>query len=401
MVKDAARRDWTVRLGVSRGPWRGLRVGRYPFGLLLLATALLAVGVLLIQSMASVGELYQQSDEVRFSAHLKKLAVAGPMMVLGALVRPRFLRRSAFAIYLGSLVLLALVPLIGIELNNAKRWIATPIGFDLQPSELAKVALIIVLARVLHQSHLRRAREWVKPIVLALVPMAMVAAQPDLGTALTVVPITVGLLYLAGGDGRWIVGMATLCILLGLTAWRFEWVQDYQLRRIETWAASFAADDLIAARNGPAFHVYHARVSIGNGGLEGTGLGEGVASRAAHLPERESDSIFCVAAEEFGFVGTTALLAVYLGLVVGLLRLGAALRERFSRFVVSGVALYFAAHLFINTGVNLGLLPMTGLTLPLLSTGGSSLLTSFLALGLAFGLAAREEPSLDPDAFRT
>ena len=400
MVKDSARRDWSARYGGRRGPFRGLRWDRYPFGLLFLAGCLLTVGVLLIYSMSGVGELYQQDDEVRFAAHLKKLAVALPMLAVGALVRPSFLRKQAYLIYAGSILLLALVPFIGVELNNAKRWIPTPIGFDLQPSELAKIALIVVLARALHRRRMERLTDWLRPALLALLPMAMVAAQPDLGTALTVVPVTVGLLYLAGGNGRLIAGLATAGLTLGLCAWQFEWIQDYQLRRVETWASSFEADDLIASRNGPAFHVYHARVSIGNGGLTGTGLGEGVASRAAHLPERESDSIFCVAAEEFGFVGATLLLTVYLALVIGLLRVGGGLRERFSRLVVQGIALYFAAHLFINAGVNLGLLPMTGLTLPLLSTGGSSLLTTFLALGLALGLAARVEPTLSEDAFR-
>lgn len=399
-MKDAARRDWSARYGPRRGILGGIRWDRYPFGLLLLSLGLLGVGVLLIQSMSAVGELYEQSDEVRFVDHVKKLVVAAPMLVVGLLVRPRFLRKQAYWIYAAAIGLLALVPFIGIELNNAKRWIPTPIGFDLQPSEPAKLALIVVLARVLHRRHLHSLSEWFKPCLLALLPMAMVAAQPDLGTALTVVPVTVGLLYLAGGDGRLITGLGLAALVLGVSAWQYEWVQDYQIRRIDTWASSFAAEDLIASRNGPAFHVYHARVSIGNGGLDGTGLGEGVASRAAHLPERESDSIFCVAAEEFGFFGTTLLLGAYLALVIGLLRVAAGLRERFSRFVISGIALYFAAHLFINTGVNLGLIPMTGLTLPLLSTGGSSLLTSFLALGLALGLAARVEPSLDEDAFK-
>ncbi|MEO0651609.1 MAG: FtsW/RodA/SpoVE family cell cycle protein [Planctomycetota bacterium] len=400
-MRNAARRDWSARLGARRGLFSGVRWDRYPFGLMVLAAALLCVGVVLIHSMSLVGERYSQADEIRFGGHLQKLVVAAPMLLIGGLVRPSFLRKQAYTIYVGSILFLALVPFIGIELNNAKRWIPTPVGFLLQPSEFAKLGLIIVLARVLHRRHLHSVSEWVRPALLAALPMVMVAAQPDLGTALTVVPITVGMLYLAGGDGRWIVGLGLAGATLALCAWQFEWVQDYQLRRIDTWAASFEAEDLIRERNGPAFHVYHARVSIGNGGLWGTGLGAGVASRAAHLPERESDSIFCVAAEEFGFSGAVVLLGAYLGLVVGLLGLGAGLRERFSRFVVQGVALYFAAHLFINTGVNLGLVPMTGLTLPLLSTGGSSLMTTFGALGLAFGLAARVEPSLDEDAFRS
>ena len=125
-----------------------------------------------------------------------------------------------------------------------------------------------------------------------------------------------------------------------------------------------------------------------------------MANEAGHLPERESDSIFAVIAEEGGFFGATALVFLYVGLASMLLLAAGRTRERFSRLVVGGVALYFAAHFFIHVGVNIGLVPMTGLTLPLVSTGGSSLLTSFLALGLALGLSARYEPSLDRDAFR-
>ncbi|QDU69026.1 FtsW/RodA/SpoVE family cell cycle protein [Engelhardtia mirabilis] len=398
-MRNAARRDWSARRAVPRGLLHGLRLNHFPFGLLLLALGLFAVGLTFIHSMASVDELFQR-DEVSFDSHVKKVVVALPMLVLGALVRPRFLRKHAWTLYAVAIVMLLLVPLVGEERNNARRWIPTPIGFDLQPSELAKLALIVVLARVLHRNRLARLRDWVKPAALALLPMVLVAAQPDLGTAMTIVPVTLGMLYLAGGSGRLISVTVGIVVLVGLSAWKFEWVQDYQLRRIETWAASFDSGALVEGRNGPAFHVYHARVSIGNGGLEGTGLGEGVSSRAGHLPERESDSIFCVVAEELGFARTTLFLACYAALIAGLLRTAAGIRERFTRFVVAGVGLYFAAHFFVNVGVNLGLVPMTGLTLPLLSTGGSSLLTTFLALGLALGLAAQEEPSLDEDAFR-
>jgi rod shape determining protein RodA len=400
-VRDAARRDWTARLAPGRGPFAGIRWQHYPFGLLCLALGLLALGVLVIRSMAQVDDLFLRDDDVSFDAHLRKVIVALPMLVLGLTVRPRFLRRQAFVLYAGAILLLLLVPLIGEERNNARRWIPTPVGFDLQPSELAKLALIVALARVLHRRRLARWSEWLWPAALALLPMALVATQPDLGTALTIVPVTLGLCYLAGADGRFIGGLLLLGVGLGAAAWKYEWIEDYQLRRVETWVASFDSPALIAGRSGAAFHVYHARVAIGNGGLGGTGLGEGVASRAAHLPERESDSIFCVVAEEFGFLGTSLFLLAYLTLIAGLLRTAAGLRERFSRFVVGGVALYFGAHFFVNTGVNLGLLPMTGLTLPLLSTGGSSLLTTCLALGLACGLAAREAPSLDEDAFRS
>jgi rod shape determining protein RodA len=163
---------------------------------------------------------------------------------------------------------------------------------------------------------------------------------------------------------------------------------------------SFGAHDLVEARTGPAFHSYHARLAIGNGGWTGQGIGQGIANEAGHLPERECDSVFAVVAEELGLVGSTVVLVLY-GLLIALMMGSASsLRDRFSRLAVGGIALYFAAHLCINVSVNLGLLPLTGLTLPLFSTGGSSLLVTFLMLGLALGLCAHREPSLDEDSFK-
>jgi rod shape determining protein RodA len=367
--------------------------------LLAVALMLLGIGLLFVGAMADVDVRYDR-DGIRFEAHLKKLAVTLPLIALGMLVRPRWLRKNAWAFYVGALVLLALVPVLGEERNNARRWIPTPV-FDLQPSEVAKLALILVLARALYRRRLKRVSEWTLPVALALVPMVVVAAQPDLGTAMTIVPVTLGMLYLAGADGRVLSAVVAGVAVLGLSAWKLEWVQEYQLRRIDTWAASFDPEHLREDKNGDAFHVYHAQVAIGNGGWLGTGLGRGIANQAGHLPERESDSIFAVIAEEGGFFGAGALIVLYALLVVLILADAGHIRERFSRLVVGGIGLYFASHFLVNAGVNLGLLPMTGLTLPLLSTGGSSLLVTFLSLGLALGLSANAEPSLDEDAFRS
>jgi rod shape determining protein RodA len=398
-MKAKAGKRWEATIARPRGLLDGVRWERYPFGVLTLALLLLGVGMTVVHSLASVDELFQR-DDVHFDAHLKKFATAAPFFLAGLFLRPRFVRKHAWLVYAGALVLLVLVPVIGEERNNARRWIPTPIGFDIQPSEFAKVALVVVLARVLHVRRMTALSHWLLVGGLALVPMAMVMAQPDLGTALTLVPLSVGMAYLAGGSARVIAGVVAAAIALGTCAWQFEWIQDYQLRRIETWAATYEPQALIADRNGASFHVYHARVCIGNGGFEGRGLGEGLASRAAFLPERESDSIFCVIAEEGGFVMATLFVATYSGFVVLLLATAARIRERFTRLVVGGVAIYFAAQFFVNAGVNLGLVPMTGLTMPLLSTGGSSMLATALALGLALGFAAQEQPALDEDAFR-
>lgn len=367
---------------------------------LLVGFVLVGVGLLFLQEMSLADELHSR-EGVSLDAHLKKLLVASPCLLVGILARPRFLRRHAWLFYGGSLALLAAVPFIGDERNNARRWIETPV-FDIQPSEFAKLALILVLARVLHRNRLASVGEWFQPTFLALVPMGLVALQPDLGTAMTMVPVTLGMMYLAGARGAVLVVLMALGLGAGLSAWQFQvGVKDYQLERIDTWYESLEAQPLIDGKQGPAYHAYQARVAPGNGGLLGTGLGKGVANATGVLPERESDSIFSVIAEEAGFVGGAAVLLLYTLLVVLLMAGAAEVRDRFTRLVVGGVAIYFGAHVFVHVSVNLGLLPMTGLTLPLISTGGSSLLVSLMALGLAVGLSANQEPSLDGDAFRS
>jgi len=379
----------------TRVPWEKVEWTGF-----LLAALLVSTGILFVWQMAA-SDIEFGRDGIRFMGHVKKLAVAMPAFFLGFFVRPRWLRRHAWLFYGGAIALLFLVPVIGEERNNARRWIPIPgLGFDLQPSELAKIGLIVILAQALYRNRLQNLSDWFLPGALALLPMGLVVAQPDLGTALTIVPVTLGMCWLAGAPRRTMFFIVAVGFLVGTVAWQQEWVQGYQKKRIDTWLASFEKTELVDNKNGSAFHAYQSRVGIGNGGFLGTGLGLGVANEAGHLPERESDSIFAVIAEEGGFFGATALVLLYVGMASMLLLAAGRTRERFSRLVVGGVALYFAAHFFINIGVNLGLLPMTGLTLPLISTGGSSLLTSFLALGLGLGLSARYEPSLDRDAFR-
>ncbi len=375
----------------------GVRWGEVDWHILATALALLGIGLIFLSAMAESGA-GSGRGAIDFGNHLEKLAVSLPAIALGFLLRPRWLRSQAWLIYSACIGLLLLVPIIGEERNNARRWIPTP-AFDLQPSELAKIAVIVMLGRVLHRNRLKRAEDWWGPLIVALLPMGLVALQPDLGTALTMVPVTLGMLYLAGARasviGRFVGGVA----LLGVLAFQFDWVHGYQAERIDTWLESYEAQDLIEGRRGGAFHRFQASVSIGEGGMYGKGLGRGIANETGYLPERDSDSIFAVIAGESGFLGSASLLLLYTVLVLLMMGRASTMRDRFSRLVVGGIAIYFGAHMFINVAVNLGLLPMTGLTLPLFSTGGSSLLASFTALGLALGLASHQEPLLDGDAF--
>ncbi|MEO7094893.1 MAG: FtsW/RodA/SpoVE family cell cycle protein, partial [Polyangiales bacterium] len=378
---------------------RGVRWANLDWHVLLLAALLLSIGLAFISAMSAAEETYGRSD-IRFFDHVRKMLVAAPAFLLGLAARPRWLRRNALAAWVVAVLLLVLVFVLGDSRNGSRRWI--DLGpFDLQPSELAKVGVILGLAAALDHRRLKNLKEWGLPIFLALLPMALVMLQPDLGTSLLIVPITLGMLYVGGASGRLIVGFLLGTALLGACMWHFEiGIRDYQLQRIDTWTHGWSAPELIAERNGAAFHSYQARVAIGSGGLGGEGLGQGVANETAWLPERDCDSIFAVVAGEAGWVGTCVILALYGLLVLSLFGSASALRDRFSRLVVTGVGILFGAHLFIHCGVNLGLIPLTGLTLPLFSTGGSSLLATFLALGLALGLASHRQPSLDAETFR-
>ena len=377
---------------------RSVRWVEVDWHVLVIAMALLAVGMTYLQGVAA-STANEVSREISFQGHRQKVALTLPLLLIG-LLRPSWLRRNATWLYLGSLALLVAVYFIGEERNNAQRWIQLP-RFDLQPSELAKVAVILMLARVLAENRLESVSDWMKPLLVVTVPMGLVAGQPDLGTAMTLVPVSLGLLYLAGARLGALLGFLAAGVGIGWLAVEAELVREYQLERVETWLGSYEAEGLIERRTGAAFHVYHARVAAGNGGLLGQGLGQGVANETGLLPERESDSIFMVVAEEAGFLGAVGVVLLYALLVTLLMLSAAGIRDRFARLVVGGVALYFAAHLVINVSVNIGLLPMTGLTLPLFSTGGSSLLATFLAIGLALGLAANHETGFDRDAFRS
>ncbi len=373
---------------------------RVDWHVLALALALLAFGLLVVRAIA-LSDAEFGRDGIDFSSHVQKVVIGAPMLFVGLTLRPRWLRRNAWGVYAGSIALLVAVALFGQLRNNARRWLELPlVGFDLQPSELAKLGLIVALARVLYTSRLERWRDWRAPVAVTLLPMALVALQPDLGTAISMAPVCVGMLYLAGAPARRMLQIAAAFAALGVAAYQFEWIRDYQLQRVSTWLGSFDAAELIDGRNGTAFHTYHARVAIGNGGWWGRGLGGGVANEAGRLPESDCDSIFAVVAEQAGFVGASGVLLLYVLLVVLLLASAGQIRERFSRLVVAGIGLHFCAHLLVHVGVNLGLAPMTGLPLPLFSTGGSSMLATFAALGLALGLAAQREATLDEDAFR-
>ncbi len=278
-------------------------------------------------------------------------------------------------IYVGALCLLGGVLLFGNSVAGSRSWFGIG-GFGLQPSELAKLVVVVALARFLSeiQKKYLTLPQILGAVAICGVPVLLVAAQPDLGTALTFVPILAFGLFVRG------VRPATLisCVLIVILLLPVTWValKDYQKDRILTFLQP-ESDPL-----GSGYQVIQSKIAIGAGGLWGTGLFEGSQNRLGFLPTRHTDFIFSVVAEEMGFVGVLVTLALLLAFVLRTLSLTFMPGDTLGLFVVLGVGGMFVFHMLVNVGMVIGFMPITGIPLPFMSYGGSSVLTAFIGLGL-------------------
>jgi len=359
--------------------WRFIR--RTDWQLLPVVAAISLFGLIMQWSVAG-------AEEIPFG-HVIRMAALG-VACLGAMCMPApFWRNTAWPIYCACLFGLVFVLVAGDATNQARRWIRLAGGFKLQPSEFMKVALILVLAKTFADSpRPRHLVDLVRPGLITAIPFALILVEPDLGTALSTAPLFLGLAWLAGTPGRILRWFFILPALLAPFA--FLAIQDYQRERIETWWHQDHLSEEEIADAG--YHLWHAKLAIGSGGMTGFGWGQGPENQLDRLPERHNDFIFPVIAEEFGFLGAVGFLLLYAMLpVVALLR-AMRYRDPFTRFVVAGVGIHFAVHLCINVGVSSGAWPTTGLPLPMVSWGGSSMMVSGLALGIALAVGAAPAP---------
>jgi len=313
---------------------------------------------------------------------------------LAVLVDYRRIRRHAATVYLVLLALLVLVLKFGS--GRISGWFRLgPVR--MQPSEFMKVAYVLVLAQCLmYTATHRRLRGLVLPFLLALVPMALILKQPDLGTALVFLPVLFVVLAVAGARRRHLAAIALVGLLSLPVFWCTGLINNYQKARVLGFV--FRDDPVqiraIGERLGVRFDTYQQRQSvliIGSGRLVGRGWGRGTQTRYDFLPEDHTDFIFSVIAEESGLLGATVVPVLYL--VIGLfgLRIAQETREPFGRLVAIGMVALIETQAIINLAVALGLMPVTGLTLPFVSYGGSSLLASFIAIGLLINVGMRRE----------
>ncbi|MEZ6064199.1 MAG: FtsW/RodA/SpoVE family cell cycle protein [Planctomycetaceae bacterium] len=325
------------------------------------------------------------------------MLVALPTMFLASLLPYRFWKPWSVPLFWGSLVLLVAVFLTPAKFG-AHRWI--PLGlFNLQPSEGAKLAFVMMLAHYLmYERNHRTLSGLVKPLLLTCAPVVLILREPDLGTSLLFLPILFAMLFAAGARPTHLllVTLAGVALLPGL--WK---VMSAEQRSRVT--AVFRQQDGGQVPRGDEYHLHQSKQRIAFGGLIGTDItGPPVSDPLAyHLPASRTDFVFCLAAERWGFAGVLTLLLLYLALLGSGLRIAARTREPYGRLVAVGIVTLLATQVIINTGMTLGLMPITGLTLPLLSYGGSSLVTTCFALGLLMNIGMRPgyEVAADPFSF--
>jgi rod shape determining protein RodA len=307
------------------------------------------------------------------------------MLVVVAAFDYRFYKVYAGFIYAGAVVALVLVQTpLGASPSGAQRWFTFG-GFQLSPSEFAKIALALMLGAVL--SELRTSEPTLTDVLrvtmIAAVPMGLVFIQPDIGTTIVLVAIVVGILVVAGTRPRHLATLALASLLLLFGAFQLNVIKGYQLDRIHAFLDS--SNDA----QGANYNRNQAEIAIGSGGLVGQGYLNGRLTNLDFVPEQHTDFIFTVAGEEFGFAGAALLLALFAILMWRAIRISFLSKDAFGTYVAAGLAAMFAIQMFVNVGMVVGIMPITGIPLPFVSYGGSSMLANFIAVGLLLNIHMR------------
>ncbi|MGI5420728.1 rod shape-determining protein RodA [Actinomadura luteofluorescens] len=379
----AAHRSWTSRLA-------GLR--RLDLPMLLAVLALSAVGALLVRSATFHLLTEQGKDPEGFlKRHILNLVIG---FLLGGLVTVldyRLLRAYVPILYgLACVGLLAVLTPLGSTINGSHSWIVIGGGFQVQPSEFAKVGLVVLLAMILGEPRDGEIgpgrRDVLLALVLAGVPGVLIMLQPDLGTTLVFIAVVLGMLAISGAQKRWLVGLLGGGVAAGAAVFFFGLLKAYQIARFTAFLNPEADP------RGAGYNAQQARIAIGSGGAFGKGLFHGEQTGGHFVPEQQTDFIFTVAGEELGFVGAAVIIAL-LGVVLWRgLRIATQAADLFGTLVATGVVCWLGFQTFENVGMTIGIMPITGLPLPFVSYGGSATFANMIAFGLLQAVHVRRRP---------
>lgn len=367
------------------GPRRGLadHIARLHWPLIIFLTLIAGAGVITLYSVGG------GSWTPWAGTHAFRYAVSFLAMVIVGLIAMRYWMLLSIPIYVVALVALALVPFIGDVNMGARRWIDLgPMQF--QPSEVMKIGLVLALARYYHALRPEQVSHilyLIPPLIMIGAPVGLVFLQPDLGTAIMIGATGIAIMFLAGLS--WRIGFlgAVGAVAAAWAAFRFDILHEYQIARLTTFLNP-ESDPL-----GAGYHLLQSKIGIGSGGLIGKGYMLGTQRELNFLPEMQTDFIFTIFSEEFGFVGAIGLLILYFGVVMMAMNVALRARTQFARLTTLGVTSTFMLYILINTGMVMGLAPVVGVPLPLVSYGGTVMLT----IMIGFGLVLSAHLSRDPD----
>lgn len=348
--------------------------------LLLLVAAITVYGVLVLVSAAGGGRIGISYAERQIASAIVGLVI----MVAAASVDDHILPRVSGWIYWLTVLMLLAVDVVGQSSHGAQRWLS--IGpIQLQPSEPAKIAIIITLSVFFlrHYDEIGDFRTVLKSLVHVGLPVLLIFKQPDLGTSLVIGVIWMGICVAAGVRWKHLLLLFLSALVLFTAAWHTGLIRDYQKQRL----TSFVNPE--ADPRGSGYHIRQSKIAIGSGEVTGKGYRQGTQSQLNFIPEQHTDFIFTVVGEELGFAGSAAMVVCYWLLISRILVVMQATEERLGRMIAGGVAAMLVFHIFVNIGMTLGIMPVTGVPLPLVSYGRSNLLSTLAAIGLVLGVYAR------------
>ena len=372
---------------INRNPYRRSRRASVTAGFDPVLTGavalLLVIGTLLVY--AATREWYSANGldpQYYLKRHVINIVIGLALAWGTTIIDYRLLRAYTPFIWVAGVfgLILVLIPGVGSEINGAKAWIPLPGGFQIQPAEIAKISIIIGISMLLsertHNSDEPTNQDVLKALGVAAIPILLILAQPDMGTVFIISASVVTILAVSGAPTRWVVGLVLLALIGGFVATKAGIISDYQVKRLQSFV------DPNADSQGAGYQLRQARITVGSGGLIGTGLFNGPQTNGRFVPEQQTDFIFTVAGEELGFIGSGFI--IFLLFLVLMRAFGIARRatDPYGTLVCTGVIAWFAFQIFENIGMTLGLMPMTGVPLPFLSYGGSSMFANLIGFGL-------------------
>ncbi|WP_110181815.1 rod shape-determining protein RodA [Nocardioides solisilvae] len=375
-------------------PRGSLRAPGLDWVLLLAVAGLLVVGTLMVWSTTSGRDLLTGGDSTAYlRKQLVNVAIGVVLLVLVTATDHRWVRILAPLVYLASVVGLVLVLLMGSTINGSRSWLQLG-GMSVQPSEFAKLAVVVGMALLVAE---RTEGSWrrsvgtvdvVGMLLIAGIPAALIMGQPDLGTMLVLTATVFGVLAVAGAPRRWLAGLVVAGVATAALAVSGGFLKEYQLARF----MAFTNPDLDP--RGAGYNTEQARIAVGNGGLFGQGLFDGSQTQSGFVPEQHTDFVFTAVGEELGLVGA-GLVILLTGVVIWrALAIAGATDDMFGRVAAAGIACWFGFQAFQNVGMCLGIMPVTGVPLPFVSYGGSSVFAGMLAVGLLQNVHLRASAGL-------